>query len=179
MVLMIRSTRMEIIIDSMRADDWQQVRAIYLEGMATGHATFETKAPEWENWDSGHVPDPRLVARSGGQIAAWAVLSRVSARQVYAGIAEVSIYVGAKFRSRGIGSDLLGILINRSEKNGFWTLQAGIFPENIASIKLHEKHGFRVLGIREKVGKMSFGELKGKWRDVVLMERRSKIVGID
>jgi L-amino acid N-acyltransferase YncA len=170
---------MDITIDVMRAEDWQQVRAIYLEGMATGHATFETKAPEWEKWDSAHVLDPRLVAKGRGQIAAWAVLSRVSARQVYAGIAEVSIYVSAKFRSQGIGSDLLGILIDRSEKNGFWTLQAGIFPENAASIQIHKKHGFRVLGIREKVGKMSFGELQGTWRDVVLMERRSKVVGID
>jgi phosphinothricin acetyltransferase len=170
---------MEIIIDSMRADDWQQVRAIYLEGIATGQATFEAQAPEWEKWDSAHVLNPRLVVKDGGQIAAWASLSRVSARQVYAGVAEVSIYVAAKYRGRGIGSDLLRFLIDRSEKNGFWTLQAGIFPENTASIELHKKHGFRVLGIREKVGKMAFGELQGKWRDVVLMERRSKAVGID
>ena len=170
---------MKINIDPMRSDDWEQVRAIYLEGIATGHATFDAQAPEWEKWDSAHVTEPRLVMKDAGQIAAWASLSRVSARQVYAGVAEVSIYVAAKYRGQGIGSDLLRFLIDRSEKKGFWTLQAGIFPENVASIELHKKHGFRVLGIREKVGKMAFGELKGKWRDVVLMERRSKVVGID
>lgn len=170
---------MGFIIDAMRPDDWEQVRAIYLEGIATGHATFEAQAPEWEKWDSSHVVDPRLVVRKEGQITAWASLSRVSARQVYAGVAEVSIYVGAKYRGQGIGSSLLASLIQASEEKGFWTLQAGIFPENIESIELHKKHGFRVLGIREKVGKMSFGELKGKWRDVVLMERRSKITGAD
>ena len=112
-------------------------------------------------------------------MAAWAALSRVSPRKVYAGVAEVSIYVGAKYRRKGIGDALLAALIEASEKNGFWTLQAGIFPENTASIDLHKKHGFRVLGTREKVGKMVFGELRGKWRDVVLMERRSKVVGVD
>jgi len=163
----------------MRPDDWEQVRAIYLEGIATGHATFEAEAPEWGEWNSSHAPEPRLVVRKDGQVAAWASLSRVSARRVYAGVAEVSIYVGIKYRGRGIGSNLLAALIDASEKKGFWTLQAGIFPENVASIELHKKHGFRVLGIREKVGKMTFGESRGKWRDVVLMERRSKVVGID
>ncbi len=170
---------MEIIIDPMTAADWEQVRGIYLEGIATGHATFEPRAPEWEKWDSAHVSDPRLVARRGGGVVAWASLSRVSIRPVYAGVGEVSIYVGHEYRGCGIGSQLLGILIDRSEEKGFWTLQAGIFPENIRSIEVHKKHGFRVLGIREKVGKMSFGELQGKWRDVVLMERRSKVVGIE
>ncbi len=170
---------MELIIDAMGAADWEKVRAIYLEGIATGHATFEFEAPEWAKWDPSHVADPRLVLRKDGQIAAWASLSRVSARKVYAGVAEVSIYVGAKFRGQGLGSKLLASLISASEEKGFWTLQAGIFPENVASIEMHKKHGFRVLGIREKVGKMTFGELQGKWRDVVLMERRSKIAGID
>lgn len=170
---------MEYSIDPMEPEDWEQVRAIYLEGIGTGNATFEPGAPDWERWDSAHVVEPRLVVRMKGQIAAWAALSRVSARKVYAGVAEVSIYVGKKFRGKGIGDTLLAALIDSSEKNGFWTLQAGIFPENVASIELHKKHGFRVLGIREKVGKMAFGALKGKWRDVVLMERRSKIAGID
>jgi len=169
----------ELIIDAMGAADWEKVRAIYLEGIATGHATFEFEAPEWAKWDSSHVADPRLVLRKDGEIAAWASLSRVSARKVYAGVAEVSIYVAAKFRGQGLGSKLLTSLISASEGKGFWTLQAGIFPENVASIEMHKKHGFRVLGTREKVGKMTFGELEGKWRDVVLMERRSKIVGID
>jgi L-amino acid N-acyltransferase YncA len=120
-----------------------------------------------------------LLVRVEGQVAAWAALSRVSARKVYAGIAEVSIYVGERFKGKGIGNTLLGALVEASEKAGFWTLQGGIFPENKVSIELHEKHGFRVLGIREKVGKMAYGKLKGQWRDVVLMERRSKVAGVD
>jgi L-amino acid N-acyltransferase YncA len=170
---------MEYIIDVMVPKDWEQVRAIYLEGIATGNATFEPGAPDWEKWDSAHLAEPRLVVRVKGHIAGWAALSRVSVRKVYAGVTEVSIYVGSRFHGQGIGDALLAALIDASEKAGLWTLQAGIFPENIASIELHKKHGFRVLGIREKVGKMTFGELQGKWRDVVLMERRSKVVGID
>jgi L-amino acid N-acyltransferase YncA len=170
---------MEYLIDPMKPEDWEQVRAIYLEGIATGNATFEPGVPDWRKWDSAHVDKPRLVVRMDGRIAGWAALSLVSARKVYAGVAEISIYVSEKFRGKGIGNALLGALIDSSEKNGFWTLQAGIFPENVASIELHKKHGFRVLGIREKVGKMSFGELKGQWRDVVLMERRSKVAGIE
>jgi len=170
---------LEIAIQSMKPEDWKQVRTIYSEGIATGNATFEVQPPEWEKWDSAHVPEPRLVAKKGGEIVAWASLSRVSVRRVYAGVAEVSIYVAAKYRGQGIGSELLRFFVDRAEKAGFWTLQAGIFPENKESIKLHERHGFRVLGTREKVGKMDFGGLRGKWRDVVLMERRSKTVGID
>jgi L-amino acid N-acyltransferase YncA len=170
---------MEYKIESMKPEDWGQVRAIYEEGIATENATFEPMVPEWEKWDSAHVPEPRLVVRVEGQVAAWAALSRVSARKCYAGVAELSIYVGEKFRGKGIGDALLGAFVRASEKAGFWTLQGGIFPENTVSIELHKKHGFRVLGIREKVGKMAFGKLKGKWRDVALMERRSKAVGID
>ncbi len=162
----------------MNPDDWEQVRAIYSEGIATGQATFEADVPEWENWDSDHLPDPRFVARVGGRVAGWAVLSRVSIRRVYSGVAELSIYVGKKYQGNGIGSTLLAALIEASEKAGIWTLQAGIFPENKVSIALHRKHGFRELGRREKVGKMGFGEMKGIWRDVVLMERRSKVTGI-
>jgi phosphinothricin acetyltransferase len=170
---------MEYAIEPMKPEDWEQVRAIYEEGIATENATFEPGVPDWEKFDSSHVAEPRLVVKVEGQVAAWAALSRVSARKVYAGIAEVSIYVGEKFRGKGIGDALLGALVDASEKAGFWTLQGGIFPENTVSIELHKKHGFRVLGIREKVGKMAFGELRGKWRDVVLMERRSKVAGID
>lgn len=170
---------MENKIEKMKPEDWEEVRAIYEEGIAAENATFEPVVPDWEKWDSSHVPEPRLVVKVEGRVAAWAALSRVSARKVYAGIAEVSIYVGEKFRGRGIGDALLAALVDASEKAGFWTLQGGIFPENTVSIELHKKHGFRVLGIREKVGKMAFGELKGKWRDVVLMERRSKVAGID
>jgi L-amino acid N-acyltransferase YncA len=170
---------MEFVINKMNRGDWEQVRAIYIEGIATGHATFEAEAPEWEKWDSAHLAEPRLAARLGGHVAGWAALGRVSPRSVYSGVAEVSIYVGAKYRGQGIGDALLAALVDASEKKGIWTLQAGIFPENISSIELHKKHGFRVLGIREKVGKMTFGELTGTWRDVVLMERRSKVAGID
>ncbi|HSR10490.1 MAG TPA: GNAT family N-acetyltransferase [Thermodesulfobacteriota bacterium] len=161
----------------MAAEDWAQVRAIYEEGIATGNATFEPEVPDWSKWDAAHVGEPRLVARADGRVAGWAALSRVSARKVYSGVAEVSIYIGSRFRGRGIGDTLLSALIDASEKAGFWTLQAGIFPENAVSIELHKKHGFRILGLREKVGKMAFGALRGKWRDVVLMERRSKIAG--
>lgn len=170
---------MEYKIETMRSEDWEQVRSIYEEGIATENATFEPVVQDWEKWDSAHVAEPRLVVKVEGQVAAWAALSRVSARKVYAGIAEVSIYVGGKFRGKGIGDALLGALVFASEKAGFWTLQGGIFPENTISIELHKKHGFRVLGIREKVGKMAFGKLQGKWRDVVLMERRSKVAGVD
>ena len=170
---------MDYLVEPMKREDWEQVRAIYEEGIATENATFEPVVPDWKTWDSAHVPEPRLVVRVNGQVAAWAALSRVSARKVYAGIAEVSIYVGEKYKGKGIGDALLGALVDASEKAGFWTLQGGIFPENEISIELHKKHGFRVLGVREKVGKMAYGELKGKWRDVVLMERRSKVAGID
>jgi L-amino acid N-acyltransferase YncA len=170
---------MDYQIEPMKREDWGQVRAIYEEGIATENATFEPLVPEWEKWDSAHVPEPRLVVRVEGRVAAWAALSRVSARKVYAGVAELSIYVGEKYRGKGIGDALLGAFVEASEKAGFWTLQGGIFPENTISIELHKKHGFRVLGIREKIGKMAFGKLQGKWRDVALMERRSNVAGID
>jgi phosphinothricin acetyltransferase len=170
---------MEYQVEPMKPEDWGQVRVIYEQGIATENATFEPMVPEWEKWDSAHAPEPRLVVRSNGQVAAWAALSRVSTRKCYAGVAELSIYVGEKFRGKGIGDALLGAFVEASEKVGFWTLQGGIFPENAVSIELHKKHGFRVLGVREKVGKMAFGRMQGKWRDVVLMERRSKVAGIN
>ncbi len=165
-------------MDRLKPKDWKEARIIYQEGMATGHATFEEKAPGWRKWDSAHLKDPRLVARVGGRIAGWAALGRVSPRSVYSGVAEVSIYVKGRYRRQGIGSALLSALIDASEQKGIWTLQAGIFPENRSSIKLHKKHGFRILGVREKVGRMSSGEFAGRWRDVVLMERRSKVAGL-
>jgi L-amino acid N-acyltransferase YncA/acyl dehydratase len=171
--------KMEYIIDRLKPNDWEEVRMIYQEGIATGHATFEAEVPKWERWDAAHLAEPRLVVRVGSSIAGWAALGRVSPRAVYAGVAEVSIYIGAQYRGQGIGDTLLAALIAASERIGIWTLQAGIFPENISSINLHKKHGFRELGRREKVGKMSFGELTGTWRDVVLMERRSKVAGLD
>jgi L-amino acid N-acyltransferase YncA len=164
---------MDIAIEAMQPQDWPAVRAIYLEGIATKNATFETDAPDWEKWDSAHLKDCRLVARLNGQVIGWAALSPVSSRCVYAGVAEESIYISEAARGQGVGRKLLAALIEESEKAGLWTIQTGIFPENTVSIHLHERCGFRVLGVREKVGQMD-----GVWRDVVLMERRSRVVGV-
>jgi len=163
---------MSFLIDSMRAEDWEKVRRIYLEGIATGNATFETEAPSWERWDAAHLREPRLVARDGGELLGWASLSKVSDRCVYGGVAEVSVYVAQAARGRGVGRKLLQALIDGSEANGLWTLQAGIFPENEASIAIHKRCGFRVVGIRERLG-----QLAGRWRDVMLLERRSGLKG--
>jgi L-amino acid N-acyltransferase YncA len=148
------------------------VRAIYLEGIATGHATFETDAPGWEVWDRARLTVGRLVARAAGRVVGWAALSPVSARPAYAGVAEVSIYVAAAARGRGIGGALLLALIEASERAGLWTLQGAIFPENAASLALVKAHGFREVGRREKIGQRD-----GIWRDTVLLERRSRVVG--
>src|SRR5262245_49034341 len=139
---------MNFYLDAMRSDDWPQVRSIYLEGIETGQATFETEAPDWEQWDSGHLPPCRLVARSYDRILGWAAMSPVSRRQVYAGVAEVSVYVAAEARGKGLGDALMAALVKASEVEGLWTLQASIFPENQASISLHLKHGFREVGRR-------------------------------
>ncbi|HVG29487.1 MAG TPA: GNAT family N-acetyltransferase [Pyrinomonadaceae bacterium] len=165
---------MEVTVEEMRADDWARVRAIYLEGIATGDATFETGAPAFEAWDAAHLGACRLVAHAGDEVAGWAALSPVSSRCVYGGVAEVSVYVAEKFRGRGVGRALLSSLIEASERNNLWTLQAGVLAENEASIRLHTTCGFRVVGRRERLGK-----LKGEWRDVVLLERRSAVVGND
>jgi L-amino acid N-acyltransferase YncA len=162
----------EFLLEAMSPADWESVRAIYREGIATGDATFEQSAPEWEQWDEGHLPACRLVARSRGEVLGWAALSRVSRRRVYRGVAEVSVYVFGRARRKGVGMALLTALIESSEREGIWTLQAGIFPENTASVELHRRAGFRVVGIRERLGSMD-----GRWRDVVLMERRSAVVG--
>jgi L-amino acid N-acyltransferase YncA len=163
----------ELSIEPMRPEDWPAVRAIYLEGIATGNATFADTAPEWEKWDADHLTRARIVARSGSDLLGWAALSAVSSRCVYAGVAEVSIYVAELARGRGVGRKLLSRLTADSEAAGIWTLQAGIFPENAASIALHLGAGFRVLGTRERVGQM-----QGRWRDVALLERRSAVVGL-
>lgn len=161
----------------MTSDDWEQVRSIYLEGIATGHSTFEADSPNWDKWHSDHLAELRLVARAEKRILGWAGLSPVSTRSVYSGVAEVSLYVGAKYRGEGIGSALLDALIDASERAGIWTLQSGIFPENTASLALVKKHGFREVGRREKIGRMTYGGLAGTWRDVILVERRSKVAG--
>lgn len=151
---------------------WKCVRAIYEQGIAAGGATFETAVPDWSTWDERHRPDCRLVAEVDGAVGAWAALVPISPRAVYAGVAEVSIYVGTEYQGRGIGRGLLEHLIDDSEEAGVWTLQAGIFPENETSLTLHRSLGFREVGRRVRVGK-----LHGRWRDVVLLERRSERVG--
>lgn len=162
---------MQII--SMQPAHWEQVRTIYESGIATGNATFQTSAPSWEEWDKAHTQHCRLVAIENDIILGWAALTPVSGRCVYAGVAEVSVYVAETARGKGTGSKLMQALISESEDHGFWTLQAGIFPENVASIRLHEQHGFRQVGYREKIGQMN-----GVWRNTVLMERRSNVVGV-
>jgi phosphinothricin acetyltransferase len=160
-------------ITPMQPDDWPTVREIYREGIATGHATFETDLPDWEKWDGGHRQDCRLIARKVEEVLGWAALSPVSGRRVYAGVAEVSVYVAAAARGTGVGKALLEALIQESELHRIWTLQAGIFPENAASIALHKSRGFREVGVRRHIGK-----LDEVWRDVLLLERRSSTVGI-
>jgi L-amino acid N-acyltransferase YncA len=169
---------MAIIITAMTASDWPEVSRIYQEGINTGNATFATAPPaSWDAWCKGKINSCSLVARDGNAVVGWAALSPTSGRAVYAGVAEVSVYVGTQAHGKGVGSLLLEKLIQTSEANGIWTLQAGIFPENQASLRLHFKHGFREVGRREKLGRMEFGEQAGKWRDVMLLERRSKVVG--
>jgi len=153
---------------------WKWVKAIYEEGISTGNATFETSAPSWESWTSAHLENCRLVAVEGEQVLGWAALSKVSDRCVYAGVAEVSVYVSNSARGKGVGTELLNALIDESEKSNLWTLTAGIFPENESSIHVHQKAGFRLIGRREKIGKMN-----GLWRDTLQFERRSRKVGIN
>lgn len=164
----------EIAMRQMVPEDWESVRSIYLEGLATGDATFETEAPSWEKWDESHLSVSRLVAVSPSEngVVGWAALARVSSRAVYGGVAEVSVYVTDNFRGKGIGKALLKQLIAASEQKGIWTLQASVFPENIASLALHKICGFREVGTRQRIGIVN-----GVWRDTVLLERRSEMVG--
>jgi len=164
-----------VAIEPMSEADAAAVLAIYAAGIAAGHATFQTEVPRWEEFDTAHHKHPRLVARDpSGELLGWCVLSPVSGRAVYAGVAEESVYVAAAARGRGVGRALLVAMCRASEEAGMWTLQAGIFPENAASLALHEACGFRVLGVRERIGRHL-----GHWRDVVLMERRSQRVGLE
>ncbi len=163
----------------MTTDDAEVVLAIYQSGIDTGHATFAEAVPDWETWQRGHLPHSRIVALLDGVVVGWAALSPVSARHVYRGVCEESVYLSSDARGHGLGSQLMSALIDSSEKNGVWTLQAGIFPENRSSIALHLKHGFKILGTRKRVGRMAHGPMAGVWRDVELMERRSLIAGID
>lgn len=160
---------MDFKIEEMKSCDWELVSDIYREGIGTGDATFEAVSPSWKFWVSNHVSGCSIVARKGDGILGWAALSPTSNRKVYSGVAEVSVYVSEKYRGKGIGLALLQELIELSENKGIWTLQAGIFPENKVSINLHKKCGFRIVGVREKIGKMD-----DTWRDVILIKRRSK-----
>jgi L-amino acid N-acyltransferase YncA len=164
---------MYLTIRSMTELDWPIVANIYKQGIETGNATFEKEIPSWDKWNSSHLQKCRLVAILNDSLVAWAALTPVSGRCVYAGVAEVSVYVSNQYKGLKIGTELLEKLINESEIEGIWTLQAGIFPENKASVKIHENLGFRLVGYREKIGKMD-----GKWRDTVLLERRSNKTGI-
>ena len=157
------------MIDQMKPDDWEQVRSIYIEGIRSGNATFETDAPTWEKWDENHLQIARLVMRDEEKVLGWAALSAVSKRAVYRGVVEVTVYVTESARGKGIGRALLEALIAESEKNDIWTLQASIFPENTASIELHLRCGFREVGRRERIAM-----LNGVWRDTLLFERRRR-----
>jgi phosphinothricin acetyltransferase len=164
----------DLTIDALQTGDWPGVRAIYEEGIATGLATFEHSAPSWDAWDRSHRRDCRLVGHdANGDLVGWAALSHYSPRAVYAGVAELSVYVAQRARSRGVGAALLGALIEASEAAGIWTLQAGVMADNSASLALHEALGFRRVGVRERIGR----DAQGHWRDVVLLERRSETVG--
>lgn len=160
-------------ITALLPEHWPAVKAIYEDGLATGHASFQTGAPSWEEWDKAHIAHSRLVALEDHTVAGWVALTPVSSRCVYAGVAEVSIYIAGSHRGRGVGKVLLKALIDASESNGIWTLQAGIFPENTASLRLHEGVGFRRVGTRERIGKMG-----DRWRDTVLLEKRSTNAGL-
>jgi L-amino acid N-acyltransferase YncA/phosphoglycolate phosphatase-like HAD superfamily hydrolase len=156
-------------VDELTADDWEAVAAIYAEGLEVG--TFESEVPTWEAWDAAHLETPRLVVRVGEKVCGWAALMPYSRRDVYRGVAEDSIYIAADAREQGVGRLLLTELVRRAEDAGIWTIQAGCFPENVASVRLHESCGFRVVGVRERIAKKD-----GEWRDVVILERRSPVV---
>jgi phosphinothricin acetyltransferase len=163
---------MDIVISAMTPEDWPEVRAIYLDGLATGQATFETEVPSWEQWDAGHLPTCRLLARRQALVLGWTALSPVSRRPCYAGVAEISVYVGAAHRGGGVGRALLRALVEESERLGFWTLQGATFAENSASLRIQAECGFRVVGRRDRIA-----QLGGVWKDTVLTERRSAVVG--
>ncbi len=164
---MLESTTHSTVVRAMRPEDWSAVRSIYEAGIATRNATFETAAPTWNEWDASHLPDHRLVADIDGQVAGWAALSPTSSRCVYAGVAENSVYIHPEHRGRGVGGTLLEALLAGARQAGLWTVQTGIFPENTASIALHLRCGFRIVGTRERIG-----QLDGIWRDVTFLEHR-------
>lgn len=167
------TTPASVLVTGLGAEHWPDVARIYAQGIATANATFETEVPSWEHWDSSHLPLHRFVALSEGTVSGWVAASPVSGRCVYAGVIEDSVYVAEEVRGQGVGRALMHRLVHSTEAAGVWTLQTGIFPENEASIRLHQSVGFRVVGCRERLGR-----LNGAWRDVLLLERRSQIVGV-
>lgn len=170
---------MDVLVDDAAAADWPAMAQIYQQGIDSGMATFETAAASsWDAWGQGKIAGCCLVARCAGDVVGWAALSRVSSRSCYAGVAEVSVYVRQDMRGRGVGSALLSALIAASEAHGVWTLQASVFPENAASVRLLARHGFRLVGRRERIGQMGVGPRAGEWRDTLLWERRSAVVGV-
>lgn len=166
------TTTANVVVQSLTADDADAILYIYQQGMDTGHATFQEHAPSWDEWDQSHLQTPRLGAFINAELAGWAALSPTSSRCVYAGVAEESVYVGTKFAGMGIGLMLLQAIISASEEEDIWTLTAGIFRKMKPGMKLHQKAGFKALGRRERIGKMTFGPLTGRWRDVISLERR-------
>jgi phosphinothricin acetyltransferase len=159
--------------------DWDAVHAIYAAGIATGEATFESEPPTWEAFDAVRLPAHRLIAEDGGRVVGWAAASRVSSREVYRGVVEHSIYVDPKIQGRGVGRLLLDAFIGSTEAAGIWTIQSSIFPENTASLALHRKLGFRVVGTRERIARISHGPKAGHWQDTLLLERRSQVAGTE
>jgi L-amino acid N-acyltransferase YncA len=156
-----------VTVRDLRPDDWAEVARIYDEGIRTGNATFETQVPSWQEWDGAHLPDHRFVAEDDGRVAGWIALAPASSRPCYAGVAEISVYVSADARGNGVGSGLLATIVESAERAGLWTLQTSVFQENTASLALLRRFGFRVVGTRERIGR-----LHGVWRDTVLVERR-------
>jgi L-amino acid N-acyltransferase YncA len=161
-----------IVLTELRPEHWPEVARIYAEGIATGDATFETEVPSWQRWDASHLPEHRFVAVRDGEVVGWVAASAVSDRCAYAGVVEHSVYVAANTRGQGVGLRLLERLVSSTEAAGIWTIQTGIFPENEASLRLHERIGFEVVGRRKRLGNHA-----GVWRDVLLLERRSDAVG--
>ena len=158
-------------VRDLRPDDWLEVARIYAEGIMTGNATFETEVPAWEAWDESHLPGHRLVAEDDGRMVGWIALAPASRRPCYAGVAEISVYVAEGARGQGVASALLAGVVESAERDGLWTLQTSVFPENEASLALLRRFGFRTVGSRERIG-----QLHGVWRDTVLVERRSEVV---
>jgi L-amino acid N-acyltransferase YncA len=162
---------MSVEMRDLRPKDWVEVARIYAEGIATGNATFETEVPSWAAWDAAHLAGHRFLAERDGRVVGWIALSPASRRPCYAGVAEISVYVAEDARGNGVGTELLAAVVASAERDGLWTLQTSVFPENEPSLALLRRFGFRTVGTRERIG-----QLHGIWRDTVLVERRSEVV---